>query len=424
MIKYRTQHASNKEPVTTTAASRSNAAQTIAPSIYRALLYIEWASLLALALRLLMEVLSKSSSFRADAGNYLALALVFVLAALSNVFPVNRPLWQRRGYIFIEIVCLLAGRTFAGWDLDPIMYLVLVKSCFLLSRSDVIFTTIAGGVAWQLGVAKNMSHSYFGPVEVLRKDYGYFLAAPNKSLLFLAELVNSSTIYITLSFLVVLLSMAILTERKSRQQAVELAQTVEALAADLERTRIARNIHDSLGHTLTTLDVQLEVAQTLRTQNPDESLRALNIAKELSSESLQDVRRAVSTMRHSDFDLEEAIANLIAQIKQTHHLEVTTQIDVPILPLQVNQQLYLIVKEGLVNVGKHAQASELNLWIQTTAKKVTLELSDNGVGFSHKTSNTGFGLRGMQERVHLLRGQMTIQSTAAVGTTIRVVIPR
>lgn len=401
--------------------------------------YIEWASLLALALRLLMEVLSKSSSFRADAGNYLALVLVFVLAGLSNYFPIHRPRWQQRGYIFLEIVCLLAGRTFAGWDLDPIMYLVLVKSCFLLSRSDVIFTTVVGGIAWQLGVAKNMSHSYFGSVEVLRKDYGYFLAAPNKSLLFLAEMVNRSTIYITLSFLVVLLSMAILTERKSRQQAIALSQTVESLAADLERTRIARNIHDSLGHTLTTLDVQLEVAQALRTQNPEESLQALNRAKLLSSKSLQEVRRAVSTMRHSNFDLPSAIASLIAQIEHTHHLQVASQIDVPGLPLQVNQQLYLIIKEGLINVGKHAQASELSLQVQTTAKEIAVELLDNGVGFSAEPfsaeagseaagsivgSGAGFGLRGMQERVHLLRGHMKIHSAPGKGTIIRVVIPR
>ena len=102
-----------------------------------------------------------------------------------------------------------------------------------------------------------------------------------------------------------LLSFAVIAERKSRQKAEFLAKEVEALAATLERTRIARDIHDSLGHTLTTLDIQLEVAQTLRQRAPEQALQALDTAKLLASQCLADVRRAVQTMRQTNFNLNQ-----------------------------------------------------------------------------------------------------------------------
>ena len=123
--------------------------------------------------------------------------------------------------------------------------------------------------------------------------------------------INSTGMYIASSLLVILLCLTVLAERKSRQQAAALSAEVETLAADLERTRIARDIHDSLGHTLTTLDVQLEVAQTLYSQDPERAFQAINQAKSLSGQSLEEVRRALSTMRNGVFNLSTALKSLV-----------------------------------------------------------------------------------------------------------------
>ena len=380
-----------------------------------------------LALRMLLLVLNRPLAFEMGTDEYVMFSVAGILAVLSTCFPINRPIWQRRTYIFVEILCLLISRAFSEYGLNLFLYFVFVKSSFLLSRRDVIYTTIMAGIAWQICYAWQLTHEFSVPVEELRATFEEQLAMP-RHLVILDTIVNSSVVYVAASLLVILLCLTVISERKSRQQAASLSQEVKALAADLERTRIARDIHDSLGHTLTALDVQLEVAQTLREEDRSHSLFALDRAKQLSSQSLQEVRRAVSTMRCDSFNLSSAINGLVSQVEQTHssyqpRIKVETRIELPQLPLQVSQQLFLIVKEGLTNIQKHSQASVVKLWAKQTSEGVTLNLSDNGVGFSSSSPSQGFGLRGMRERVQLLEGQMVVHSTVGEGTVIQVIVP-
>ena len=396
------------------------AVATLSPSIPKTLRYVEWVFLLAVTVRIGLLVLNRPLGYELDQGGYISLAVLGSLTLLSPIFPLRQPRWKRQGYIFLEIVILLISRLFTDWGLDPFLYLVLVKSCFLLGRRDVIFTAVLAGVAWQLSLAQRFFYNFSLPVEEIRAQFESSLAVP-RSLLVLDIVINSTTVYIITCVLTILLCWTVLSERKSRQQAASLSQEVEGLATDLERTRIARDIHDSLGHTLTTLDVQLEVAQTLYSQNPNQSFQALNRAKMLSGQSLQDVRRAVATMRHGSFNLSDELAGLVEHMQQTRCIE--TQINLPSLPLQVSQQLFLIVKEGLTNIQKHSQATTVKLWADTTPEGITVGLLDNGVGFVPEPSNTGYGLRGMRERVQLLGGHLTIQSTPGRGTLLQVTLP-
>ncbi|MGF1522544.1 MAG: sensor histidine kinase [Leptolyngbyaceae cyanobacterium] len=408
-----------------TARAISPVPTTIA-SIPKILRYVEWVFLVMVTLRVLFPMLSKSIPYDVEVGDYLNFAVLGFLAVLSVVFPIDRPLWQRQAYIFIEIACLVPTRMFSDWGLDPFLYLYLVKSCFLLRRRDVAFTAVCAGIAWHFSYAWRLSHNLSTPIEQLQEEIQRSIQAVQEvpQLLMIDALFNSIVIYVPFSLLIILLCLTLISERKSRQQVSALAAEVEVLAADLERTRIARDIHDSLGHTLTTLDVQLELAQTLHTANPDRALHALNQAKGLASQSLQEVRRAVATMRQGQFNLAAALEALVEQMNQVHTFSVKAQIDLPQLPLQVSQQLYLIVKEGLINIQKHSQASAVNLWAQTTPEGVAIGLSDNGVGFETEGTGSGFGLRGMRERVQLLQGHMQIHSSTDQGTLIQVTIPR
>lgn len=400
----------------------------LSPTIPKALRYAEWVFIVAVALRISLLLINEPLEYEMGSGDYIGFLVLGTLAVLSLIFPLNRPMWQRRGYIFLEILVLLLSRGFSDWGLDPFLYLILVKSCFLLRRRDVIFTTITAGVAWQLSFAHRLFVQYSKPVEEIREKVEAYLAMP-KHLMALDAILNSTTVYVVTCLLIILLCWTVLAEQRSRQQALALSEEVEALAADLERTRIARDIHDSLGHTLTTLDVQLEVAQTLHAKDPARTLQALNRAKTLSSQSLQEVRRAVSTMRHGSFNLAEALNSLVQQIQQTQAFKaqpfkIETQINLPMLPLQISQQLFLIIKEGLTNIQKHSQASVVKLWVQTTPEGITVGLSDNGRGFSPEAPNPGFGLRGMRERLQLLGGKMRVHSKVGEGTLIQVTIPQ
>ncbi len=214
-----------------------------------------------------------------------------------------------------------------------------------------------------------------------------------------------------------------IAERKSRQKAEALTQQVETLATALERTRIAREIHDSLGHSLTSLDVQLELAIKLHSRNPDQSLQALETAKLLAFQSVQNVRTSVQTMRKSDFDLKQALVALIEQLKQNQSFKMQLEMNLPQLPLQTSYQLYCVVREGLTNIQKHSKASLINLRAQSTSETITLELVDNGIGFDILAPRSGFGLRGMQERIQSLGGKLIVKSSPGQGTQILATIP-
>lgn len=182
-------------------------------------------------------------------------------------------------------------------------------------------------------------------------------------------------------------------------------------------------IHDSLGHTLTNLQVQLAVAQEFRQHHLDQVFWAIDTAKFLADQCIEDISQALQTMRQSDFNLNQALKSLVEQIKQNQALRISWEVNLPHLPLSTSHHVYCIVKEGLINIQKHAQASMIWVRGQLTTEGIMLEISYNGRGFDPHIPASGFGLKGMEERVYLLGGQFKIHSQPNRGTQIQIVIP-
>ncbi|WP_293092770.1 sensor histidine kinase [Moorena sp. SIOASIH] len=403
---------------------------TINPSIPKILRYLEWACLIMTILLLLFPVLNKSLPDETKGSEYLiSFCVLGVLAILSFFFPIRRPMWQRRVYIFAEISCVLLTIIFSHQRLSLFVFLYLAKSCFLLRRREVIITVVLVGIIFHVGLAWRLTNDLLTdlskPAELQARFEKNLQTLQETPHLFIAQFFfNELVIYIFLSVLITLLCLTLVAEYRSRQQAIALTKEVELLAADLERTRIARDIHDSLGHTLTSLDVQLELAQLLYERNSNQLQPALDTAKLLASQSVQEVRRAVTTMREETFDLNTALPQLLESFTSNPSITVKSKIDLPQLPLQTNHQLYCVVKEGLENIRKHSQAQVIHLRGYASADAVILELKDDGIGFDIAKPTQGFGLRGMQERVQLIGGSIQLDSTPGQGTCIQIRIPR
>ncbi|MEM6403833.1 MAG: ATP-binding protein, partial [Cyanobacteria bacterium P01_D01_bin.116] len=171
------------------------------------------------------------------------------------------------------------------------------------------------------------------------------------------------------------------------------------------------------------LDVQLELANKLAQRQPENALKTVHICKQLSSQCLVEVRRAVRTMRESTFNLNQALQALVEQVQQNQSLNICLEINLPNLPLQTAHQLYCIAKEGLTNIQKHADANKVTLRGARKFNNIVLEIIDNGKGFNPDSAHAGFGLKGMQERVDVLAGEMIIKSRKTKGTCIQVLIP-
>jgi signal transduction histidine kinase len=215
---------------------------------------------------------------------------------------------------------------------------------------------------------------------------------------------------------------------RSHQQLQEYAGQVAELATTRERNRLAREIHDSLGHYLTVISVQLEKAQAFRDKKPGEANQAVNDAKRLVSEALQDVRRSVSALRATE-ELPAFLPAITELVEHTRgeYCPIALHIDGDALAYSPQSLLvlYRVVQEGLTNVQKHAGRCQVEIDLRFKGQEANLTIHDTGCGFdfAHHQLAGSYGLMGLQERVALVGGSLAIESVPGQGTTLRVCIP-
>ena len=209
----------------------------------------------------------------------------------------------------------------------------------------------------------------------------------------------------------------------------DYAAQVEELATTKERNRLAREIHDSLGHYLTAINIQLEAAGAVLEHDRPRARDALAKAQSLTKEGLGEVRRSVAALRAAPTDgrpLPEAVAALA---EESRAAGVATDLAVLGVPRRLAPQaeltLYRAAQEGLTNLRKHAHASRADLTLDYRGDAlVRLEVRDNGVGVAGAdAAEGGFGLLGVRERVHLLGGTVRICTAVGQGFTLDVEVP-
>lgn len=205
----------------------------------------------------------------------------------------------------------------------------------------------------------------------------------------------------------------------------EYAGQIEELAIAKERNRLAREIHDSLGHYLTVVNVQLEAAQAVLDTDARRARGALAKAQSLTQEGLKDVRRSVAALRASPTEnrpLPEALQTLA---DETRAAGVLTELKVTgaprALPAPVELAMYRAAQEALTNIRKHSRASRAEVHLTFEAERLCLRVQDNGVGAA--STEGGFGLVGLRERVQLLGGDVTLTTAPGQGLTLEVSVP-
>jgi signal transduction histidine kinase len=211
--------------------------------------------------------------------------------------------------------------------------------------------------------------------------------------------------------------------------AVELSQRVarDALrrvvaAQELERRRLARELHDETGQALTSILLALK---PLEDGPASEAVAELH---ELVVTALQDVRRLAVELRPKvldDFGLVPALERLTASFGEQTGLNVTFQSTVgeERLPGEMETALFRVVQESLTNVVKHSHASTVSIVLTRRGDSVAVVVEDDGAGFDPDASSDGIGLLGMRERLAILDGKLEVESTPGNGTTLVAEIP-
>ncbi|GIH25852.1 hypothetical protein Aph01nite_41620 [Acrocarpospora phusangensis] len=205
----------------------------------------------------------------------------------------------------------------------------------------------------------------------------------------------------------------------------EYAAQVSELSAAAERNRLARDIHDGLGHHLTAVAVLLEKAVTFGDRDPEVARRALADAQRSAKRALEDVRQSVRTLRAETgrFRLSSALADLAREIgdgRPSVTLDCTgdeTGHDPSALVA-----IYRAAQEAITNARRHAQATAVTVHVHCDQARARLVVADDGRGFA--PDQEGFGLLGMRERVGLAGGSVELDTGPGAGTRLTVTIPR
>lgn len=212
----------------------------------------------------------------------------------------------------------------------------------------------------------------------------------------------------------------------ANHQLAEYAVQAEELATTQERNRIAREIHDNLGHYLTVVNVQIEAAKAVMAVQPDRARDALDKAQKSTQDGLAAVRRSVAALRESPIanrPIPDAIAALIAEA-QSDGLDVRYTVTAAPRDLHSGTALalYRVAQEALTNVRKHARAAHVDVALDySDPARVRLAVHDDGVGSTGVDG--GFGLLGIRERVNLLGGDMRITTAPGGGFQLAVTVP-
>jgi len=223
----------------------------------------------------------------------------------------------------------------------------------------------------------------------------------------------------------------LILELEAAKRELELARQRDAELAVLhERERLARDLHDSLGHSLVTLTVQLEAAQRLVTTDPGRAGTLLTDMQKLTRSSMEDLRRSLANLRATglgDRPLTEALQALCGDARQRSGTGVECELaeGTNRLPPRVSEVIWRVAQEALTNAEKHAHARRVLVRLNLPPREVLLEVRDDGVGLSPDAeSKPGhYGLRGLRERVEGLGGTFTMTPSENKGTLIAARIP-
>lgn len=243
-------------------------------------------------------------------------------------------------------------------------------------------------------------------------------------------------LYTIVGYLVVTITRAQRSQRaelaQKNAQLTHYAATLEQLTIARERNRLARELHDTLAHTLSAVNVQLKALEVLLEQNPSAAQASLQAAQALTRDGLQEARRALHALRAAPIEelgLRLALERLAQQTAERAGFTLSLDLppSLPSLPPQTEQHLYRAAEEALTNAARHAHARHVRVGLHQKDALLRLTISDDGVGFTvdDTATETGhhFGLLGLKERAALVNGTLEIRSQPGEGTHITFELP-
>jgi signal transduction histidine kinase len=334
--------------------------------------------------------------------------------------------------IIVRVMLIGLAAVIEGFNFIPMLYLLLPY-----------LVMVSLGYKMGYAMAALVTLVYFAQIWWFQADW--YL---NRFAVLLAFLFVCGVVFVVVMARAILLEKDFrLREQASRVQAEGLLAQVEqahrqlqvysnrvaALATTEERNRVAREIHDSLGHALMAINVQLEKALVYHDSHPQEALQAMRDAKSVAKDALQDVRRSVRALRSEQeaFSCARAVELLVERLRASSLVvDFVLSGNEETFSRQALMTLYRVAQEAFTNIQKHAQASCVQVSLHFAGEEASLRICDDGCGFDaaawmqqSERLEEGYGLRGMRERLTLVGGSFHLQSQPGRGTQLSVTVP-
>ncbi|MNC23999.1 Sensor histidine kinase DesK [compost metagenome] len=206
----------------------------------------------------------------------------------------------------------------------------------------------------------------------------------------------------------------------------QYSSQVEKLTVAEERNRMSRELHDTVGHTFTTVIMGMDAVSYLLEVNPSMAREKLDVLRQVARDGLEEVRRNIHQMAPPE---EESFGAQLEQMAKDFgvntgtEVHLTTSGEVFELPRQAQLTMIRCLQEALTNSKRHGQASSIRIHAEYAASRYTLTISDDGVGSGSGDIQPGFGLTAMEDRLAALQGKLQVLPSAQKGVTVVCSIP-
>jgi signal transduction histidine kinase len=385
--------------------------QTFSFPLLRSLRQLEWITILLIVIADLCHRFVSQGMVGSEIWSTAPQFVISLLVLSCILFRDFSKLRQSQCFIWLSMQIILVTIASITGTCGPLYFfslLITAKSVLVLGKKTAAFAILLNLAA--IGVSLGVSMKIF-------ERHGLQLIVGT------ADIGLQLVLFAICNVIILYIARAIVREVETRTRVEQLARANEVLTAELERSRIARDLHDTLGHTLISLGLQLELIEEFRSIDPERTNKALKTARQLNDDLINEVRRTVQAIRDPSFDLNKSMQALIQQVRSNDKIQINLDIDVKVLPNRIGYEVLFIARECLTNAQKHAGASNIQVKVQQTNTHVELNVKDNGKGFQPSVAASGYGLKNMKERVNMLSGHLDLNSSPGNGTQISVSIP-
>ncbi|NOT04480.1 MAG: sensor histidine kinase [Anaerolineales bacterium] len=291
----------------------------------------------------------------------------------------------------------------------PVLFVALALVAWEYELTHVIFFSIAT-------TTLELSLIYFSTMNYRSISVFIFIA--------IIRMISFIAVGVFISLLVTQLRQQRESLRDANANLTHYASTLEQLTVSRERNRLARELHDTLAHSLTAISVSLETAKAYFDIDSNKTRELIDKSLESTRIGVDETRRALKALRSSsleDMGLGLAIQRAAESAAARFHLNLTLDLKnpMPSLSPDVEQTIYRIAQECIENIINHSRAKNFSVSLQSNGH-TTLTIQDDGIGFDMKSdiSSGHFGLVGMHERAELVGGKLKIESPALSGEAV------